>query len=731
MPLDRPAGYDVERVQRALDAWKRTTRERAQADKKIRSGNSLEAERPDRVEKYAERLLKNVRNVADGGAGMTQDLREAVRDPREAVRAKASLPFGFLLERMIGEAEEYLSVMFVARAAVVIRSVGRIAAPRSFGTGFLVAPGVLITNNHVLPDSDEAALTRVQFRYEVDLIDREIAPVAFHLNPDRLFVTDPDLDFTLVAVEAQGDDASSLSEFGFLPLVGDQGKIRLGQPVNIIQHPAGERKQLIFRESTLSLLPEALGTVAQYTGDTKPGSSGSPVFSDAWEVVALHHSGVPDSNDRGEWMDVDGNVWDQARDPHMERVKWIANEGIRVSSLVRRIGEMHAEATGSATDLLGEVIRVGKDAAEYGVFVPARRDPGRPGEAAVPPAPRRLDPRPAADANASAPPAGQAVSVTLPLTITVSVDTSGAAAAATATEAARLERTAADYYDRKGFNRDFLGVRVEMPMATAAIAADLATVAGSQETEFRYDHYSVLMNRRRRLAFVSAGNLRIDAPFNAPRRDPWGFDPRLHESLQAGNEFYSENDLDRGHLFRRADGGWGSSPEEARRASDDTFHWTNIAPQHFVFNQSGQNPELSLWGLLENQVMDEASRERQSVNVFNGPIFSDGDPLHRGLAVPRAFWKLVSVVGREGRLRAFAFVVGQEELLRNLPAEAFGPGRFAMFQVSIADLERRTGLDFGGLRGADALPACGLREGLGGGAMVRILSLRDVVGTWR
>ena len=29
----------------------------------------------------------------------------------------------------------------------------------------------------------------------------------------------------------------------------------------------------------------------QYTTDTMPGSSGSPVFNDEWHVVAIHHAG--------------------------------------------------------------------------------------------------------------------------------------------------------------------------------------------------------------------------------------------------------------------------------------------------------------------------------------------------------------------------------------------------------------------------------------------------------
>jgi hypothetical protein len=39
----------------------------------------------------------------------------------------------------------------------------------------------------------------------------------------------------------------------------------------------------------------------QYTTDTLPGSSGSPVFNDDWEVVALHHGGGHlKTNDKGD-----------------------------------------------------------------------------------------------------------------------------------------------------------------------------------------------------------------------------------------------------------------------------------------------------------------------------------------------------------------------------------------------------------------------------------------------
>ena len=56
---------------------------------------------------------------------------------------------------------------------------------------------------------------------------------------------------------------------------------------------------------------------------------------------------------------------------------------------------------------------------------------------------------------------------------------------------------------------------------------------------------------------------------------------------------------------------------------------------------------------------------------------------------------MISLVDEDGKLRAYGFVVGQEELLQTLPREALRPGRFAVFQVKLRELENRTGLDFG------------------------------------
>jgi endonuclease G, mitochondrial len=51
--------------------------------------------------------------------------------------------------------------------------------------------------------------------------------------------------------------------------------------------------------------------------------------------VALHHQGVPKINAKGELVDAKGAVIREGEDPG--RIVWVANEGTRVSRLVRHI----------------------------------------------------------------------------------------------------------------------------------------------------------------------------------------------------------------------------------------------------------------------------------------------------------------------------------------------------------------------------------------------------------
>ena len=103
---------------------------------------------------------------------------------------------------------------------------------------------------------------------------------------------------------------------------------------------------------------------------------------------------------------------------------------------------------------------------------------------------------------------------------------------------------------------------------------------------------------------------------------------------------YAGNDLDRGHLARRSDLLWGSL-DEAQAANEDSFFFTNIAPQMNDFNQSGLD---GVWGLLEDAVLEQAGLERRRLTLFGGPVLTDDDVVYRDVLIPGAYWKVVVYV---------------------------------------------------------------------------------------
>ena len=202
-----------------------------------------------------------------------------------------------------------------------------------YGTGFMVSPTLLMTNNHVLSKPDHARNSLAQFNYE-ELEKRKPKQVIhFKLDPNKFFYTDKKLDFTLVYVNPKStDDQESLDKFGYLKLIKESGKAVIGEYVTIIQHPSGNYKQIALRENrVIQIFPEFVHSLT----DTEPGSSGSPVFNDQWDVVSLHHSGVPQRNERGEILTVDGQIYREGMGD--DKINWIANESIRISGIIAHL----------------------------------------------------------------------------------------------------------------------------------------------------------------------------------------------------------------------------------------------------------------------------------------------------------------------------------------------------------------------------------------------------------
>jgi endonuclease G len=289
-----------------------------------------------------------------------------------------------------------------------------------------------------------------------------------------------------------------------------------------------------------------------------------------------------------------------------------------------------------------------------------------------------------------------------------------------------------NYQERRGYEASFLGIDVPLPILSDALRVKAVSAPGAgdhQPYELKYHHYSVMMNGEARLAYFAAVNYDGSAEFHHPRTgaDRWFRDPRIDSALQAGDEYYTDNPLDRGHLVRRADAGWGRSREEAARASDDTFHFTNCTPQHEIFNQAARarQEDLLLWGNIEEHIAKQARAEGGRLSIFNGPVFRSSDRSHRGLRIPKEFWKIVIYRGAGRPLAAVAFILSQEGLIADLPFEQFVVGPYRPFQIRVRKIESRTNLDFGRLRSADPLEKA--LESVGESGAIALNSLDDIV----
>jgi endonuclease G, mitochondrial len=263
------------------------------------------------------------------------------------------------LERIIGETNDLQSWSFLPRGARAAASVARISTldrgrVLPLGTGFLVSSRLLMTNNHVLRDVESAANAVVEFAAEVDIENAPLVPVRYRLDPQTFFVTDPHLDVTVVLVQPDAEGRTPGERFGWNQLIRQQGKIVTGEPVNIVGHPMGRLKEISIRNNTLDL---QLEDFLHYATDTEPGNSGSPVFNDQWEVVALHHSGVPKTDEQGNYLRKDGQVWRHGDGD--DAICWIGNEGARVSRILTFLAGLDLDADrGRILDELGPTAEV-------------------------------------------------------------------------------------------------------------------------------------------------------------------------------------------------------------------------------------------------------------------------------------------------------------------------------------------------------------------------------------
>jgi endonuclease G len=284
--------------------------------------------------------------------------------------------------------------------------------------------------------------------------------------------------------------------------------------------------------------------------------------------------------------------------------------------------------------------------------------------------------------------------------------------------------TAHELEGRTGYDPAFLGIDVPMP----------ALPAGLPSVLLPYLHYSVLFRPDRRFAAATAVAMDGGHMFSLERSDRWLLDPRLAAELQAGPAVYAHNDLDRGHLVRRASSTWGQTEDEARQAEVETFYFTNAAPQAALFNQGHE-----LWLGLEDYLQEHAETFDRKLAVFAGPVLDPADPPYRGIRIPLRFWKVAAFV-QDGQLAATGYLLDQTPLVHDRDAAfraaaeagALPPlGAFRTFQVPIADIGALSQLGLDQLAAVDLLPTepslAPPPPGRAGAGWVELHSLEDVV----
>jgi endonuclease G len=435
---------------------------------------------------------------------------------------------GLALERITGNSDlvgiSYLELGLLASRPVcriqIMNSFGR---PEGYGTGFLAGPNLLLTNNQVLDKAELAIRSFAEFEFEQDINGRRKTSKTFDLRPDEIFVTDADLDWTLVSVAPVSTEGTQLADYGLLRLVEEAGKVQSGEYVSIILHPEGGLKHCCLRKNEVVGIYE---NWLHYLTDTQPGSPGSPVFNDQWLVVGLHHAGVPKLDLKGNILKTDGQPYREGIDDP-STIAWVANEGVRISRIYQAL-EARKENEPMAAKALRRLCSMGTG------------------------------------------PKGPAI-ITAPQPVFGAAFKMG-------------ELPAKHYRLAEGYDPDFLGSehRLPLPRLAEQLQSKVAKLKDGGDI-LTYLHFSILMNADRRLAFYTAANIDGKQMKKIKRSsDKWYFDPRLDQEYQAGSELYKGNPLDCGHLVRRLDPCWGP---DAKEAGEDTFHFTNCSPQHELLNQ--------------------------------------------------------------------------------------------------------------------------------------------------
>jgi endonuclease G len=607
--------------------------------------------------------LSKALNTRFKALGLAADRRAESQDDEERRAMRVALieppesdPSGH--ERVIGESD-LTSINYLDRGRRAAASVCRIRAPAEggewYGTGFLVGPRLLVTNHHVLGNEDEASQAEAEFGYEHDVDGVLRQPVQFNLRPHEIFFTDPELDVTFVAIAPLSDGGIPLDRYGWLQLLPPSGKGIDKEWVTIIQHPNGGPKQISIRSNRIVRLPK--GAVAEsvrehfihYVTDTEPGSSGSPVLNDQWQVIAVHHKAVPAPAGAKRKLD--------------EPTKFIGNEGVRISSIYHALEELRFENT-HAGHVLSRL--------EEGLgLAPIPRTTRTSSEALF-------------ERDAKPFPVGRwkkAVGIGYdPNFLSVKIDLESIYAKAKAQgKVAPLLKGAGSELNYHRFSVVVHAKRKFALLTAVNIDGDMLKHPGDRPGDWRIDD-------RMDQEYQPAGN--------------------FYEERGAKEKVY----FSRGHLVRRFDPSWGNSVKEAKLGDEDTFHYANAAPQFQTYNNVDWG-DLEDYILDRAQTLERKMTVFQGPVFRDRDPFYGKKRKGGPWRIPLTYWKIAVLQKKPDQIVAAAFIIGQTQyvqalyeakVFKNLSPYTLQELRINKIQTTIKAIEDETKLDFSAIRKFDA-----------------------------
>lgn len=291
-----------------------------------------------------EAIVFKVIRAAEAGGWTARLVAAAIeaqpRNPKLLVFAQTmelapTTPQGHDLESFIRRTNSFLHIeQWLSKLGEISTRVCRIEVATNmgsgWGTGFLVASDLVLTNYHVLAPvfattlghnaggaqaRPQDVICRFDYKTGKDGVTVN-AGVTFQLAseewlrawsfPNETSLPRPDeLDYALVRLaQRAGDQMVGRSEVmpgtvqrGWIPVLEQDYPFPPHSPLFIVQHPQSQPLQVTLDTDAIIGINENQ-TRVHYTTNTEEGSSGSPCFNINWDLVALHHRGDP-SNKRG------------------------------------------------------------------------------------------------------------------------------------------------------------------------------------------------------------------------------------------------------------------------------------------------------------------------------------------------------------------------------------------------------------------------------------------------